>query len=52
MGALPYESEARLRAARTGADAGLDDAVAFFRRVSATAFLREAEALLSESRSA
>jgi class 3 adenylate cyclase/tetratricopeptide (TPR) repeat protein len=52
MGALPYEAEARLRAARTGADAGLDDAVAFFRRVSATAFLREAEALLSESRSA
>jgi tetratricopeptide (TPR) repeat protein len=49
MGALPYEAEARLRAATTGADAGLDDAVDFFRRVGATAFLREAEALLRAS---
>jgi class 3 adenylate cyclase/tetratricopeptide (TPR) repeat protein len=52
MGALPWEAEARLLAARSGAVAGLDEAIAFFRRVSATAFLREAEALIAETRSA
>jgi class 3 adenylate cyclase/tetratricopeptide (TPR) repeat protein len=52
MGALPFEAEARLLAARAGDDAGLDEAIAFFRRVGATAFLREAEALVSKSRSA
>jgi class 3 adenylate cyclase/tetratricopeptide (TPR) repeat protein len=49
MGALPSEAEARLHAATTGADAGLDEAVDFFRRVGATAFVREAEALLRAS---
>jgi class 3 adenylate cyclase/tetratricopeptide (TPR) repeat protein len=52
MEALPYEAEARLLAARAGNDVGLDEAIAFFRGVGATAFLREAEALLSRSRSA
>ena len=52
MGALSYEAEARLLAARAGDDAGLDDAIAFFRRVGATAFLREAEALGARTRSA
>ena len=52
MGALPFEAEARLLAARAGVDAGLDDAIAFFRRVGATAFLLEAEALGATSRSA
>jgi hypothetical protein len=52
MGALPYEAEARLLAARADVDAGLDDAIAFFRRVRATAFLREAEAWVAKSRTA
>jgi hypothetical protein len=52
MGALPWEAEARLEAAKRGGDGGLDDAVAFFGRVEATAFLREAERLLATSRSA
>jgi class 3 adenylate cyclase/tetratricopeptide (TPR) repeat protein len=52
MGALPYEAEARLLAARADVDAGLDDAIAFFRRVRATAFLREAEAWVARSRTA
>jgi tetratricopeptide (TPR) repeat protein len=52
MGALPWEAEARLLAARAGADAGLDEAIAFFRRVAATTFLREAEELVAPSRSA
>jgi hypothetical protein len=52
MGALPWDAEARLLAAKAGDDAGLDDAIAFFRRVEATAFLREAEELLAPSRSA
>jgi class 3 adenylate cyclase/tetratricopeptide (TPR) repeat protein len=51
MGALPWEAEARLLAARAGMD-DLDEAVAFFRSVGATAFLREAEALVAKSRSA
>jgi class 3 adenylate cyclase/tetratricopeptide (TPR) repeat protein len=52
IGALPYEAEARLLAARAGDRAGLEGAIEFFRRVGATAFLREAEALVSRSRSA
>jgi class 3 adenylate cyclase/tetratricopeptide (TPR) repeat protein len=52
MGALPFEAEARLLAARMGIDARLDDAIAFFRRVGATAYLAEAERLLATSRSA
>jgi class 3 adenylate cyclase/tetratricopeptide (TPR) repeat protein len=52
IGALPYEAEARLVAARDGVDARLDDAIAFFRRVGAAAFLREAEALEATTRSA
>jgi hypothetical protein len=52
MGALPFEAEARLLAARRGEDAGLDAAIAFFRRVGASAFLREAESLLASRRSA
>jgi hypothetical protein len=52
MGALPFEAEARLLAARAGEDAGLDEAIEFFRRVGATTFLRDAEALVAKSRSA
>jgi class 3 adenylate cyclase/tetratricopeptide (TPR) repeat protein len=52
MGARPFEAEARLLAARMGIDARLDDAIAFFRRVGATAYLAEAERLLATSRSA
>ena len=52
MGALPFEAEARLLAARAGVDARLDEAIAFFRRVGATAFLREAEALATTTRTA
>jgi hypothetical protein len=52
MGALPYEAEARLLAARAGTDARLDEAIAFFRRVGATAHLGEAEALVARTRSA
>ena len=52
MGALPFEAEARLLAARAGVDAGLDKAIAFFRGVGATGFLREAEAVAAKSRSA
>ncbi len=52
MGALPYEAEARLLAARAGVDAGLDGAIAFFRRVGATAYLAEAETLVATTRSA
>jgi class 3 adenylate cyclase/tetratricopeptide (TPR) repeat protein len=46
MGALPYEAEAWLLAAQEGADVHLDEPVAFFRKVGATHYLREAEALL------
>ncbi len=52
MGALPFEAEARLLAARAGVDAGLDEAIAFFRRVGATAYLAEAERRLATTRSA
>jgi hypothetical protein len=52
MRALPFEAEARLLAARAGVDARLDDAIAFFRRVGATAFLREAESLVATTRTA
>jgi class 3 adenylate cyclase/tetratricopeptide (TPR) repeat protein len=52
MGALPFEAEARLLAARMGIDARLDDAITFFRRVGATAYLAEAERRLATTRSA
>jgi class 3 adenylate cyclase/tetratricopeptide (TPR) repeat protein len=52
FGARPYEAEARLVAAREGLDADLPSAIAFFREVGATAYLREAETLLAKTRSA
>jgi hypothetical protein len=52
VGALPWAAEARLLAAQAGAAAELDEAIAFFRQVRAAAFLREAEALIAETRSA
>jgi tetratricopeptide (TPR) repeat protein len=52
MGARPNEAEARLWAARKGLDADLPSAIAFFREVGATAYLREAETLLAKTRSA
>ena len=52
MGALPFEAEARLLAARTGERVGLDEAITFFRRVRASALVREAETLVAASRSA
>jgi hypothetical protein len=56
-GALPDEAFARLRAAgslievrrRAAGDAELQRALAFFRSVDATAYVREGEALLSRS---
>lgn len=55
IGSLPYEADARLRAARelvhagrrTEADAQLRPALAFYRRVGATRYLREGEALFA-----
>jgi tetratricopeptide (TPR) repeat protein len=52
FGARPYEAEARLIAAREGLDADLPSAIAFFREVGATGYVREAEALLAKTRSA
>jgi hypothetical protein len=52
MGALPFEAEARLLAAQTGEDAGLEGAMAFFREVGAEAHLAAAESLLASRRSA
>jgi class 3 adenylate cyclase/tetratricopeptide (TPR) repeat protein len=57
MGALPEEAYARLRAAeafvqeglRAEADAELNQALAFWRSVGASAYVREGEALLAES---
>ena len=57
MGTRPYEALARLRAAETlvaegrraGADEHLAKALAFFRSVGATRYIREAEALLPAS---
>jgi len=57
MGALPEEASARLHAAealvqegrRAEADAELNRALAFWRSVGATAYVREGEALLAES---
>ncbi len=57
MGALPEEAFARLRAAeafvqegrRAEADAELSRALAFWRAVGASAYVREGEALLAES---
>jgi hypothetical protein len=57
MGALPEEASARLRAAealvqegrRAQADAELNRALAFWRSVGATAYVREGEGLLAES---
>jgi hypothetical protein len=57
IGARPEEAYARLRAAesfvregrRAEADAELQSAVAFWRSVGATAYVREGEALLAES---
>jgi class 3 adenylate cyclase/tetratricopeptide (TPR) repeat protein len=54
IGALPFAAEARLKAAellvaegrRSEADEQLDQALAFFRSVGATRFVREGEALL------
>ncbi|MBD0338411.1 MAG: AAA family ATPase, partial [Thermoleophilia bacterium] len=46
VGSYPAEAYTTLRAARAGlADAGLDRAVAFFRKAGASAWLAEAEAL-------
>jgi hypothetical protein len=55
IGALPDEASARLRAAevlvregrRAEADVELKQALAFWRSVGATAYVREAEALLA-----
>jgi class 3 adenylate cyclase/tetratricopeptide (TPR) repeat protein len=52
MGALPYEAETWLLAAEAGIDAPLDGAIAFFRRVGAARFLREAEKLEFQARGA
>jgi class 3 adenylate cyclase len=52
MGARPLEAETRLLAAKAGIDTDLPAAIEFFRSVRATAYLREAEALLPTSRSA
>jgi class 3 adenylate cyclase/tetratricopeptide (TPR) repeat protein len=57
IGALPYEAYARLRAAevfvragrRSEADPELQGALAFWRSVRASAYVREGEALLAES---
>ena len=55
MGTRPHEAYARLRAAeklvaagrRAEADEHLGEALAFFRSVGATRYIREAEALLT-----
>jgi hypothetical protein len=57
MGALPEEAFVRLRSAealveagrRADADVQLDRALAFYRSVDATAYIREAEALFAAS---
>ncbi len=57
MGALPYEADARLRAAedlvregrRAEAEAELERSLAFWRTAGATAYVREGEALLTAS---
>jgi hypothetical protein len=57
MGAVPEEAFARLRAAealvqagrRAEADAQLQQALAFYRSVGATAYIREAEGLFAAS---
>lgn len=49
-GSLPAEAYARLRAAEAGLpDAGLAEAIAFFRRAGATAYLAQAEELAAAS---
>jgi class 3 adenylate cyclase len=52
MGARSFEAEVRLVAARSGHDADLPKAIAFFREVGATAYLAEGESLIADSRSA
>jgi class 3 adenylate cyclase/tetratricopeptide (TPR) repeat protein len=52
MGARPFEAEARVLAARQGLDSDLPKATEFFAEVGASAYLREAEELLANSRSA
>jgi class 3 adenylate cyclase len=50
--ARAFEAEARLLLARAGVDSDLPVAIDFFHEVGASAYLREAEALLAKSRSA
>jgi tetratricopeptide (TPR) repeat protein len=60
IGSLPLAAEAYLLAARQAADAAghadatqyAEQALSFYRRVDATAYIREAEALLTRARSA
>ena len=52
IGARPFEADARLIAAKGGADSELRKAITFFDEVGASPSLQEAEALLATTRSA